>query len=213
MKHRILKTIAAAGALAVAGTAGYTYRARAAAPEPGAATQPRGGADAAGGAPAAALPDFSAIVQRYGPAVVNVSTTATMKTAGQPSPFGQMDPNDPFYWFFRRFGVPEQQGQPTVRGLGSGFIVKADGVVLTNAHVVDGASEVKVKLTDKREFPAKVIGVDKSTDVAVLKIDARDLPTVRIGDASRLRVGQWVLAIGSPFGFDNSATAGIVSAR
>ena len=161
---------------------------------------------------AAALPDFSGIVQRNGPAVVNVSITGTMKTASQGSPFGQLDPDDPLSQFFKHFQVPRQQGR-VLRGLGSGFIVKPDGVILTNAHVVDGASEVKVKLTDKREFTAKVIGKDKATDVAVLKIDAKDLPTVTIGDPSSTRVGEWVLAIGQPFGLENTATAGIVSAR
>jgi len=162
---------------------------------------------------ATALPDFSAIVRQYGPAVVNVSTTGTAKTGLDASPFGQLDPNDPFWRFFRRFGGPEQQGEMPTRGLGSGFIVKSDGVILTNAHVVAEASEVQVRLTDKREFPAKVVGLDKATDVAVLKIDAKGLPTVRLGDPSRTQVGEWVLAIGSPFGFENSATAGIVSAR
>jgi serine protease Do len=117
------------------------------------------------------------------------------------------------YRFFRHFGGPEQRRGVPTRALGSGFIVKSDGVILTNAHVVDGATEVKVKLTDRREFPAKVVGVDKKTDVAVLKIDAQGLPVVKVGDPTHLRVGEWVLAIGSPFGFENSATAGIVSAR
>jgi serine protease Do len=162
--------------------------------------------------PASALPDFSGIVQRYGPAVVNVSVTGEMKTNVRGSPFGQLDPEDPSSRFFRRFQGPRPQGR-VLRGLGSGFIVKSDGLVLTNAHVVDGASEVKVKLTDKRELTARVLGVDKATDVAVLKIDAKDLPTVAIGDPSTTRVGEWVLAIGQPFGFENSATAGIVSAR
>src|SRR5947209_1540778 len=155
-----------------------------------------------------ALPDFSGIVERYGPAVVNVSVTGTAKAAFHGSP---SDPDDPSSQFFRRFQGPRPQGR--TRGLGSGFIVKSDGVVLTNAHVVDGASEVKVKLTDKREFDAKVVGTDKATDIAVLKIDAKDLPTVAVGDPSKTRVGEWVLAIGQPFGFENSATAGIVSAR
>jgi serine protease Do len=160
---------------------------------------------------AAALPDFTGIVQRYGPAVVNVSVTGTAKAGLQGPP--QPDPDDPFSQFFHRFQGPRPRGRNVVHGLGSGFIVKPDGIVLTNAHVVDGASEVKVKLTDKREFDAKVIGTDKATDVAVLKIDAKDLPTVTIGDPSQTRVGEWVLAIGQPFGFENSATAGIVSAR
>ncbi len=158
-------------------------------------------------------PDFTEIVQRYGPAVVNVSTTGIVNVKGDAAGPARIDPDDPILRFFRRFGVPEQEGSAPTRGLGSGFIVDPDGVILTNAHVVAGATEVKVKLTDKREFAARVVGVDRSTDVAVLRIDAKGLPTVRIGDSSRTRVGSWVLAIGSPFGFENSATAGIVSAR
>ena len=157
------------------------------------------------------VPDFAAIVRTYGPAVVNVSTTGTAKTGAADSFGGRGD--GPFFHFFRRFGQPAPDRGVPVRGQGSGFIVSPGGLVLTNAHVVDGASQVTVKLTDKREFRAKVLGVDKDTDVAVIKIDARDLPTVKIGDPSRVQVGDWVLAIGSPFGFENSATAGIVSAR
>lgn len=160
--------------------------------------------------PAQGLPDMSAIVAQNGPAVVNVSVSSRVKEARANLP--QLDPDDPFYQFFRRFRVPQPQGGVPLRGLGSGFIVSPDGIILTNAHVVDGADEVTVKLTDKREFKAKVLGIDKPSDVAVLKIDARNLPTVRIGSAARTRVGEWVLAIGSPFGFENSATAGIVSA-
>ena len=163
---------------------------------------------------AAALPDFSAIVERNGPAVVNISVTGAAKTAlRQESPFPQLDPDDPFFEFFRRFQMPLPHGNVPVRSMGSGFIVSPDGLVLTNAHVIDGADEVTVKLTDKREFKAKVLGADNLTDVAVLRIDARNLPVVRLGDASRTRVGEWVLAIGSPFGFENSVTAGIVSAK
>ncbi len=174
---------------------------RATAPAP--AVSPRG------------YPDFTAIVREYGPAVVNVSTQGTVKTgdATPNGPAGPGDEDDPFFRFFRHFGQPGPQRGVPVRGLGSGFIVRPDGLILTNAHVVDGASEVSVKLTDKREYRAKVLGVDKDTDVAVIKIDAKDLPTVRIGDPSRTQVGEWVLAIGSPFGFENSATAGVVSAR
>jgi serine protease Do len=145
--------------------------------------------------------------------VVNLSTTATVKTSMEGSPLGQLDPSSPFYPFFKRFMPPEQSGQMFTHGQGSGFIVTPDGIILTNAHVVDGASEVKVKLTDRREFTAKVLGIDKAADVAVLKIDTKDLPTVKIGDPARSSVGEWVLAIGSPFGFENSATAGILSAR
>ena len=161
-----------------------------------------------------ALPDFSAIVRQYGPAVVNVSTTGTTKAALDVSGAGPLDPGDPLWQFFHRFGVPTPPGGESItRGVGSGFIVRSDGVILTNAHVVDGAGEVRVKLTDKREFPAKVVGIDKATDVAVLRIEAKDLPTLRLGEPSHTQVGEWVLAIGSPFGFENSVSAGIVSAR
>jgi len=166
--------------------------------------------------PTMVLPDFESIVARYGPAVVNVSIEGTVKQqGGVMSPFGQLDPNDPFSQFFRRFGPQMQipQGERVIHALGSGFIISPDGVILTNAHVVDKADTVTVKLTDKREFTAKVIGVDKATDVAVLKIDATGLPTLPLGSPDATREGEWVLAIGSPFGFDNSVTAGIVSAK
>lgn len=158
--------------------------------------------------------DFSGIVERFGPAVVNISTMAKTQRTSREMP--GMDENDPFFEFFRQFGpqfprIP--QGAQIVRGQGSGFIVRNDGLILTNAHVVDGAQEVTVKLTDRREFTAKVLGADKQTDVALIKIDANNLPTVAIGDPSRLRVGEPVLAIGSPYGFENTATAGIVSAK
>ena len=168
-----------------------------------------------------ALPDFSPLVDRYGPAVVNVEVVEKAQPAGGP---GGLSPNDPFYDFFRRFGLPGPDSgggrggggggaqQPPVRGAGSGFIVSADGYILTNTHVVENADEVTVRLTDRREFPAKVIGADERTDVAVIKINAANLPTVRLGDPQKVRPGQWVLAIGSPFGFENSATAGIISA-
>ena len=163
------------------------------------------------------LPDFSEIAANQGQAVVNISVTGTVKTAVQELPdFGD---DSPFGEFFRRFGVPGVPGSPghigklPRRGQGSGFIVDANGTILTNAHVVDDADEVMVKLTDKREFKAKVVGVDKQTDVAVLKIDATGLPTVTIGNPDKARVGEWVVAIGSPFGFENSVTAGIISAK
>ncbi len=160
------------------------------------------------------LPDFSPLVERYGPAVVNVEVVEKAQSSGGPQ---GLSPNDPFYDFFRRFGIPApDQGprgnSPPVRGAGSGFIVSADGYILTNTHVVANAEEVTVRLTDRREFQAKVIGADERTDVAVIKINANSLPTVRLGDPAKIRPGQWVLAIGSPFGFENSATAGIISA-
>jgi serine protease Do len=155
------------------------------------------------------LPDFAELAERQGPAVVNVSTTSTAR-GQQALPPGAEE--DPFFDFFRRFGPPQPR-EYEARSLGSGFIISNDGYILTNAHVVDAADEITVRLTDKREFKAKVVGVDKRTDVAVLKIDAGSLPVVAIGDPSKLRVGEWVIAIGSPFGFDNTVTAGIVSAK
>jgi serine protease Do len=163
--------------------------------------------------PAITMPDFSALVERYGPAVVNVEVVERPQTTGRGGP----DADDPLNDFFRRFGIPNQgQGQPRnappARGTGSGFIVSPDGYILTNAHVVSSAQTVTVRLTDRREFQAKVVGQDERTDVAVIKIDAVSLPVVKIGDPRLLKPGQWVVAIGSPFNFDNSATAGIVSA-
>ena len=163
--------------------------------------------------PGTQLPDMSSIVARNGASVVNISVSGTHKTSGGRPGAPQLDPDDPLPEFFRRYRGPQQQGEAPMRGLGSGFIVSADGTILTNAHVVDGADEVVVKLKDKREFKAKVLGADRTTDVAVLKIEAKDLPAVKIGKAADTRVGEWVLAIGSPFGFENSASAGIVSAN
>jgi serine protease Do len=155
--------------------------------------------------------DFRALVQLHGPAVVNVSVRADGRTAARRTLPPGMDEDNPL---FRHFGVPmNPQGAPPVRGEGSGFIVSADGVILTNAHVVDGAERVTVKLTDRREFDARVLGADEKSDVALLKIEAADLPFVKIGDPSSLEVGEWVVAIGAPFGFENSVTAGIVSAK
>ena len=182
------------------------------------------------GNPVAVLPDFSTMVQKYGPAVVNIQVVSKIPVSNnQPgdddddddddngsgsgnnggnnaNPFG---PNSPFAPFFRG---PQGPPQPS-RGEGSGFIIRPDGYILTNAHVVNGASEVTVRLTDRREYTAKVIGIDTKSDVAVIKISAKDLPTVKLGDSHNLKVGEWVLAIGAPFGFENSATAGIVSAK
>lgn len=162
--------------------------------------------------PVVTLPDMSGIVARNGAAVVNISMSGKSK-GGDNGGLPGLDPNDPFYEFFRHFRIPQQRGERQVRGQGSGFIVREDGLVLTNAHVIDGADEVIVKLIDKREFKAKVLGADKATDVAVLRIDGKNLPTVKIGSSANARVGEWVLAIGSPFGFENSATAGIISAK
>jgi serine protease Do len=162
----------------------------------------------AGVAQAQGLPDFTELVEKQGPAVVNVSTTSAARNGPQ-SPVPE---DDPFYDFFRRFGPPQPRDYEA-RSLGSGFIISADGYILTNAHVVEAAEDITVKLNDKREFKAKVIGADKRTDVALIKIEASGLPAVRVGDPERLKVGEWVLAIGSPFGFESTVTAGIVSAK
>lgn len=168
------------------------------------------------------LPDFTDLVEQVGPSVVNIRTIEKVKAAAQGAPDEQM------LEFFRRFGIPvppnmpraprPERNQPDAdeeqpKGVGSGFILTTDGFVMTNAHVVEGADEVIVTLTDKREFKAKIIGADKRTDVAVVKIEATGLQAVKIGDVSRLKVGEWVMAIGSPFGLDNTVTAGIVSAK
>ncbi len=172
------------------------------------------------------LPDFADLAERAGPAVVNIRTTARVASNAGALPFPDIDENDPMYEFFRRFFPnPPQQGprqgpspspgprRDVPRGLGSGFIISADGYVMTNAHVVDGADDITVTLSDRREFKGKVIGTDRRTDVALIKIEATALPSVKIGDPNRLRVGEWVVAIGSPFGLENSVTAGIVSAK
>jgi serine protease Do len=160
------------------------------------------------------LPNFADLAEKQGPAVVNVSTTQTVHAqAGGPpgGPPGSED--DPFNDFFRRFGPPQPPRDYETRSLGSGFILSQDGYILTNSHVVEAADDITVRLTDKREYKAKVIGSDRRTDVAVLKIEATGLPVVAVGDPNKLRVGEWVVAIGSPFGFENSVTAGIVSAK
>ncbi len=167
------------------------------------------------------LPDFTELAEKQGPTVVNISTTQARERRSVPQ-IPNLDEDDPLYDFFRRF-IPRQPapGQGPEQGprefesrsLGSGFIISGEGYVLTNAHVVDSADEITVRLTDKREFKARVIGADKRTDLALIKIDAAGLPTVRFGDPNRLKVGEWVVAIGSPFGFDNTVTAGIVSAK
>ncbi len=201
-----LLAIAVTAALAAGAWAGFESRNQTASDVPPVAT-------AAAAVPLSArnLPDFSGIVAAQGLAVVNISVTGASKSSALPHGLPHLDPDDPFYEFFKRFQGPK--GEAPVHGMGSGFIVSADGIVLTNAHVVADADEVIVKLTDKREFKAKVLGVDKPSDVAVLKINAKGLPTVRIGNPQTTRVGEWVLAIGAPFGFENSATAGIVSAK
>ncbi len=158
------------------------------------------------------LPDFAELVEKQGAAVVNVSTTQTVRAPQMFQGVPNLPENDPFYEFFRRF-APQVPREQESQSLGSGFIISADGFILTNAHVVDRADKITVRLTDKREFKAKVIGADKRTDVALLKIEANGLPKVALGVPDQLKVGEWVLAIGSPFGFDSSVTAGIVSAK
>ncbi|MDR0379458.1 MAG: trypsin-like peptidase domain-containing protein, partial [Candidatus Accumulibacter sp.] len=202
MMTRILKKILIVAVLSVALGGGYSIATR------------QGAWDSQAATPAVTrttLPDMSEIVARNSPAVVNISVSGTVR--GQMPDFPGLDPNDPFYEFFRHFRIPQQRGERQVRGQGSGFIVREDGIIMTNAHVVSDADEVTVRLNDKREFKAKVLGADKGSDVAVLKIEANNLPTVKIGDSSDTRVGEWVLAIGSPYGFESSATAGIVSAK
>ncbi len=168
----------------------------------------------AGPAWASSLPDFTSLVERHGPAVVNISATQTARP--HPFPFPGMDENDPMFEFFRRF-IPRLPDMPRSeresRSLGSGFIISDDGYILTNAHVVQDAKEILVRLVDRREFRAEVVGTDTRTDVAVIRIQASGLPVVVLGDPDRLKVGEWVVAIGSPFGFDHTVTAGIVSAK
>jgi len=204
----LVLALAAAGVIGAVGAGAYTSANAVGTPATVAAATPQ----------LVTMPDFSTITSRNGPAVVNISVTGTVKTsmqgaAGVPG----MDPDDPMFEFFRRFqgqgGQRGQQRETPVRGQGSGFIVSADGIILTNAHVVKDASEVTVKLTDRREFRAKVLGSDAKTDIAVLKIDARNLPILALGNTKDLKPGEWVLAIGSPFGFENTVTAGVVSAK
>lgn len=172
-----------------------------------------------------ALPDFTDLVDQVGPSVVNIRTLDKVAVRGQSDAPGEEEMLE----FFKRFGLPipnvpnnprqaprpnrPQQEEEQPRGVGSGFILSSDGLIMTNAHVIDGADEVLVTLADKREFKAKIVGADKRSDVALVKIDATGLPAVKVGDVSRLRVGEWVMAIGSPFGLENSVTAGIVSAK
>lgn len=158
------------------------------------------------------LPDFTALVEKNSAAVVNVSITQTVQNSQMNPGIPGLPEGDPLAELFRRFGSPIPRDQES-HSLGSGFIISADGYIMTNAHVVDNADKIIVRLTDQREFKAKVIGADKRTDVALLKIEATGLPKVTQGDPNTLKVGEWVLAIGSPFGFDSSVTAGIVSGK
>src|SRR3954469_17276923 len=196
-----------------------------ASPQPQASTPQAASATAAAAPPVGtlngrALPDFANLVEQVGPAVVNVSVLEKAHKVARNQQQGGDDEGDqdPFQEFFKRFGIPGPNGGnrnydiPQRQGEGSGFIVSADGYILTNAHVVADADEVTVRMTDRREYTAKVIGIDKRSDVAVIKIEGKQLPVVKLGDPSKLRPGEWVLAIGSPFTFENSVTAGIVSA-
>ncbi len=213
---RLVIALLAAGLIGGAGVTVFHAERVHAAPVPA----PAASAIAGAGTPMA-LPDFAQITQRYGPAVVNITVTGSTKVsndmpmAGHPGnddPFG----NDPFFQFFRQFQQGQGQGgthEVPMRAEGSGFIISPDGIILTNAHVVHNAKTVTVKLTDRREYRAKVLGQDPKTDIAVLKINATNLPVVVLGNSNTLRVGEWVLAIGSPFGFENSVTAGVVSAK
>src|ERR1700744_5177803 len=235
MNAKTLSRGAVAIAVAVALSAGYVAGHRDV-PAPQGISPAQAAMMPAEAAAKTGIPDFSGLVETYGPAVVNISAKHVVKqTALRSNPGNDggngnggsnqlpIDPSDPFYQFYKHFfgGVPGAQGgdgggdapdQPSA-SLGSGFIVSNDGYILTNAHVVDGANVVTVKLTDKREFRAKVVGADKQSDVAVLKIDASNLPTVKIGDPRQSKVGQWVVAIGSPYGFENTVTSGIISAK
>jgi serine protease Do len=161
----------------------------------------------------AGLPDFTELYEKSGPAVVSIDVTQKIRRSARNLP--DLPEDDPFYEFFKRFGPQLRRGpeQEFAQAAGSGFIIGTDGYIVTNAHVVDGADEVKVTLTDKREFTAKVIGADKRSDIALIKIDAANLPKVAIGDPDKLKVGEWVVAIGKPFGLENTMTAGIVSAK
>jgi serine protease Do len=178
------------------------------------------------------LPDFTELVEKYGAAVVNIRTVARVSGSQANPQLPDLEEGDPMLEFFRRFfppgpqqrpgpGQPGQPGQPRgprgerelPRGLGSGFVISADGYVLTNHHVVDGADDIFITMSDRREFKGKLIGSDRRTDVALVKIEATGLPSVKIGDPNRTKVGEWVIAIGSPFGLDNTVTAGIVSAK
>jgi serine protease Do len=231
--RRLVMALVAAGAIGAlgatgAGLVGTRSAAQAQVTQSAVAAQP-----AALNLPAVNAPNFADITARNGAAVVNISVVGSSRamsddegdqTSERQQQGPGISPDDPFFEFFRQFGIPgmpggqgmgprAQQPDTPMRGQGSGFIVSSDGVILTNAHVVRGAKEVTVKLNDRREFRAKVLGADPKTDVAVLKIDASGLPTVKLGQTSQLRVGDWVLAIGSPFGFENSVTAGVVSAK
>jgi serine protease Do len=227
MRAKIITRSAVAVAVAVALSAGYVAG-HMNVPAPQVIAPAQAAMMPAEAAAKTGIPDFSGLVETYGPAVVNISAKHIVKSAARgnglngANPQLPIDPSDPFYQFFKHFygGMPGAGGDngpdasdTPSESLGSGFIVSSDGYILTNAHVVDGANVVTVRTTDKREYRAKVIGADKQSDVAVLKIDAKNLPIVKIGDPNGSKVGQWVVAIGSPYGFDNTVTSGIISAK
>ncbi|EHK65057.1 DegQ family serine endoprotease [Achromobacter arsenitoxydans] len=198
---RLVLALLAAGAIGGAGATALTGSVSMAADAPTSASTPA--------ISTATPPNFAQITRDFGPAVVNISVSGTRKVSAA-------DSDDPFAQFFGQ--IPGSRGRAPerevpMRGEGSGFIVSQDGIILTNAHVVQDAKEVTVKMTDRREYKAKVLGADPQTDVAVIKIEAKNLPVVKVGDVNRLQVGEWVLAIGSPYGLENTATAGIVSAK
>ncbi|RPH66385.1 MAG: Do family serine endopeptidase [Burkholderiales bacterium] len=216
-RKSLFAALAAAGVLSAGTAYGWSLnpadwfaRTGSTAPASQAAAQPAGTAAPTLIAPATA-PDYRGIFQHFGPAVVGVTVEGSVPVARARAP--ELD-NDPFFRFYRGLPIPPMpRGDAPVHGQGSGFIVSEDGLILTNAHVVRDARNVTVKLADRREFEASVLGVDPATDVAVLRIQASGLPTVQLGDPSQLAVGDYVLAIGSPFGFEQSATSGIVSAK
>ncbi len=220
MKPNVL--VAALVAAGVLGTGVAAYRGNIDAPvaRAHAATTAAGVAAPAANPSATSLPlnGFTDLVTAAGPAVVNVSVRGTTKVSAEMPDMPGLDPDSPLYDFFKGFGGRAPRGgrggnNMPMQGLGSGFIVSSDGYILTNAHVVDKADEVTVRLTDRREYKAKVVGADKQSDVALIKIEGKNLPTVKIGDSRQAKVGEWVVAIGSPYGFDNSVSAGIVSAK
>jgi len=213
---KLVLALVAAGVIGGAGVQAFHHGEANAAPAPGTVTAPTAVSPGT-----VTPPNFTQITREWGPAVVNITVDGTRKASASADSDGDDEAQNPFEFFRGAPGMPQFPGMPRqmvpreapASGTGSGFIVDPSGLILTNAHVVKNASEVTVKLTDRREFRAKVLGADSKTDVAVLKIDAKDLPAVKLGNTRDLEVGEWVLAIGSPFGFENTVTAGVVSAK
>ncbi len=212
MQANTFKRSLIATAIVTAFGAGTVIAERATSIKPAAAAVQPATVGVANAAGTIALPDFSALVANHGPAVVEISVTHDARSANGRFRRDSQGPDELPPWL-RNFPMPQPREDGPSRGLGSGFIVGADGVILTNAHVVADAAEVTVRLSDHREFTARVQGSDRTTDIAVLKIDAQDLPVVAIGDPAATRVGEWVVAIGAPYGLENTVTAGIVSAK